>query len=124
MEKKLILLMLPFTVLLYSMEQKKSGPLVQLITLHNGSQLPAPDAWVIYKHCKQLFEKNHFAFYELLEKCHNPNHTPCHFTEILHKYYFLDDANNVRENVKNVVLSSIKKNNEEIKLRSPFKRQA
>lgn len=84
-----------------------------LVTLKDGSQVPDELFSKITPNIRAIHQENYFAFYELVEKCTDAGHK---FVKdggkdskaILMKHDLIDQNENVNENVKKIVLNSLK----------------
>lgn len=104
-----------------------SGKQVKLAQLKNGSHIVEFVLVETMRELKKMQEQDPFAFYDLVMKCRDNSHTiiPSPFGDAkitLKRYGFMSDDGTIREDIKNIVLSSVVGDELEMKLESPIKR--
>jgi hypothetical protein len=81
---------------------------VELVTLKNGSTEPKPAISATALAAKYLMKSDPIAFYELVEICRNPNHTPFENTaEKLQSMALLGSNKLPHATVRNVIVSAV-----------------
>ena len=94
---------------------------METVTLKNGAELLRSQVAAIMSSLRDLEGEKPMALYELVTKCHNPEHQPFGNTgEVLRNYGLIESDGSLHVAIRDIVLSAVEGEGFEAKLGSPL----
>lgn len=92
---------------------------ISTVKLKNGTEVIEPVLITTMINLDALMKKNPIAFYELVQKCRNPQHKMFGNTEQVAESLALIERGSIHDSVRNIVLSAVEGDGLKMSLSSP-----
>ena|SRR3990167_5460798 len=111
---------------MFKREQQAEKSNIEMLKLKNGSEVAKPIVFTTMITLNELMETNPIAFFELVQKCRNPQHEMFGNTEDeVRKWGLMDYApGKVHECTRDIVLSAVEGDDLGMQLTSPVAPQS